>query len=815
MAKKIEIYENTLLKLLVRRGTDADRKNVTLSEGELGYTVDTKKLYIGDGQTLGGVPTGGVNFLGTYSLPYNQYPTTFLGDLIFAGANNTLFTFIGPDWREQTSWKAIGGIYTSGNNTISIDPYTNQIKVGALSANNISLNALGSGLTLDNLKKVTLSNTIRVDEIAPRNFDKISIPQKFNYKIGDGYSSDFILPEGGPSGFLYSDTGGNMEWRDGTGGSTLFVSGSAIVPVGTITPFPSTNNIPNGWLACNGQTVALSEYPVLGQVLGATNPTFKVPDLINKTLYGTSTPQTSTEYQLASSISEVTLLSAKGVFYIIKAKPDHVTEVDMEVKYPLIATVNGVEQNSNQAFSPLEGSVKIELDTSSSLGFKNKVINGNFDFWQRRTQTLNIPVSNIPVFTSNGTRTNMTADRWYTYAYGLSNSKGTFSVTREHNNQINFPYLYEGEDGTFQLNGNYFMRLKYDGGVGTLNTGTAIYNSLSNAGGNLAMQGIENASEVLGKQVTLSFWARASQNTYIFAESQVHSTERAMWTPATTSPLMLLTPEWKFFTHTYTIPTFRQVSAVAYDPAEFLTNDIVTTARPNYTPLGSQGLLPALSSWTYQVDIKTHWSRGTQILHGQSISATSTGFNYYYPGSGTPLDYPIGEFMTMPVLSTLCTNVLSGSPNGGYYDIAQVQLEVGKGATPFEHRPKQIELALCQRYFEKNYDVDTPPGAVNSTTWIHQFGNYCPTAPSVGFHVSFPVTFKVTKRAAPPIIQLYSPSTGLTGRFHKATSTTSPFTPIDVAVVVGPSNSNGFHTGGITVGTFGNHYLNWAAEAEI
>ena len=59
MAKKIEIYENTLLKLLVRRGIDIDRKNVVLSEGELGYTTDTKKLYIGDGQTLGGVLVGG------------------------------------------------------------------------------------------------------------------------------------------------------------------------------------------------------------------------------------------------------------------------------------------------------------------------------------------------------------------------------------------------------------------------------------------------------------------------------------------------------------------------------------------------------------------------------------------------------------------------------------------------------------------------------------------------------------------------------------------------------------------------------------
>jgi len=54
MSKKIEIFENTLLKLLVRRGANVDRQNIILSEGELGYTTDTKRLYVGDGQTLGG-----------------------------------------------------------------------------------------------------------------------------------------------------------------------------------------------------------------------------------------------------------------------------------------------------------------------------------------------------------------------------------------------------------------------------------------------------------------------------------------------------------------------------------------------------------------------------------------------------------------------------------------------------------------------------------------------------------------------------------------------------------------------------------------
>ena len=56
-AGRIEITENTLLKLLIRRGSNTERTNVVLSEGELGYTVDTRRLFVGDGVTTGAFPT--------------------------------------------------------------------------------------------------------------------------------------------------------------------------------------------------------------------------------------------------------------------------------------------------------------------------------------------------------------------------------------------------------------------------------------------------------------------------------------------------------------------------------------------------------------------------------------------------------------------------------------------------------------------------------------------------------------------------------------------------------------------------------------
>lgn len=46
----------TITKMLLRRGNDSDRKNTILASGEPGFTLDTKRLWIGDGQTPGGYP---------------------------------------------------------------------------------------------------------------------------------------------------------------------------------------------------------------------------------------------------------------------------------------------------------------------------------------------------------------------------------------------------------------------------------------------------------------------------------------------------------------------------------------------------------------------------------------------------------------------------------------------------------------------------------------------------------------------------------------------------------------------------------------
>lgn len=363
MANKIEIFENTLLKLLIRRGLDTDRQNIVLSEGELGYTLDTKKLYIGDGQTTGGILVGGNKFLGSVPSVLTLYQAVS-GDIAFSTGNNTLYTFNGGDYTNINRWSSIGGVYTGGNNSISVGA-GNTITVGTISAANLTSNITGPGIVLNSSNKITLSSEIAVDGIRGQNSTYVGLPGTL--RIND---VSYNWPVGGipTNSYLKSDISGNLSWDpfiDIT--TTNFVYNSAgIVPVGSIMPFVSSANAPSGWLLCNGQSVLGTSYPELSAVIGtsfggdATN--FNVPNLINKTIYGVSnSPGTSTTYSVTSGTNSQ--LSAAGALYIIKAKPDGIANVSMTVSSPLCASVNNIQQTGS--FNPLSGAVSIGLTTTS------------------------------------------------------------------------------------------------------------------------------------------------------------------------------------------------------------------------------------------------------------------------------------------------------------------------------------------------------------------------------------------------------------------------------------------------------------------
>jgi len=302
---------------------------------------------------------------------------------------------------------------------------------------------------------------------------------------------------------------------------------------------------------------------------------------------------------------------------------------------------------------------------------------------------------------------------------------------------------------------------------------------VNNASSILAIQGIENAYSVLGKTITLSFWARASASTKIVSEQQIHSITAPLWTP-TICKTFDLTTTWQKFTHTYTLPTYSQVIAAGYNP-----NAVdVSLTNPTYTPVGEAATLP-LVDWLFQVDIKTAWCLGEWRRHGNAYSGSR----------------PSGFEGTQQTLTEM-QNMNNSFITNGYYDIAQVQLELGSVATPFELRPISTEFNLCQRYYEKSYNIYTPPGTITGT------GNFvvrCSSNNQVGT-----ILFKQSKRVNPSIT-FYNPSTGNPGTWRDVSSGID----IIMSVPIGSLGHSSFAFDA-TSSVNGNQLQgHWTASAEI
>jgi len=368
----IEILENTLIKLLVRRGTDADRKNITLNAGELGYTTDSERLYIGNGTDKGGLVVGN-KYKGKAALATSLAPCV-TGDYVFETDTNTLKVLQNGNGAVDTDWLTVSNLLSAGDGTILIGS-DNKITVGVLSSGNFSPDCLNNSLEISS-EKISLSSTIKVDNILRNTVDTnsfLQLPSKL--KIN---SIDYNFPGVSPTSntFLNSDASGNLNWAVPSVITTgVAPTTASVLPVGTIVPFASASNgIPYGWLECDGAEYSSTSYPDLSatigtdyNIAGTTADHFRVPNLLSKALYGepSGVPAGSTVYPITTAFHGATpSLSAAGTNFIIKAIGG-VTSPTFTIKHNLSATMfnpagtGGVDKTGVE-FNPLSGNLVIE-----------------------------------------------------------------------------------------------------------------------------------------------------------------------------------------------------------------------------------------------------------------------------------------------------------------------------------------------------------------------------------------------------------------------------------------------------------------------
>ncbi len=118
----------TIVKLKVRRGSDAQRKTIVLDQGEVGYTLDTNRLFIGDGSTYGGRSVGGKNigpFAAASNLGPDSSPGMQVGDIGYA--NSKLYMLTATNYNDSLSGYAYIGTIPD-NDTLEFDS-DNQLQV--------------------------------------------------------------------------------------------------------------------------------------------------------------------------------------------------------------------------------------------------------------------------------------------------------------------------------------------------------------------------------------------------------------------------------------------------------------------------------------------------------------------------------------------------------------------------------------------------------------------------------------------------------------------------------------------------------------
>jgi hypothetical protein len=143
---------------------------------------------------------------------------------------------------------------------------------------------------------------------------------------------------------------------------------------------------------------------------------------------------------------------------------------------------------------------------------------------------------------------------------------------------------------------------------------------------------------------------------------------------------------------------------------------------------------------------------------------------------------------------------VAGTTNATW-QITGVQLEVGKVATPFEHRSFGEELAACKRYYEQSYVYGTYAGSSNTYQGAIFF-----TAAHNDHREQ--IRYEVEKRAT-PTVTLYSSGNGATGFWYSHQDNTNK--------AVSASHGNGPKGVRVDVTTVDGHRMDghFTADAEL
>ena len=215
--------------------------------------------------------------------------------------------------------------------------------------------------------------------------------------------------------------------------------------------------------------------------------------------------------------------------------------------------------------------------------------------------------------------------------------------------------------------------------------------------------------------------------------------------------------------------------------------------------------------FTYTVSSANTWTQISVTIAGDTSGSwgTTNGISLqicFSLGTGTTYSGTAGAWAS--TLYTSATGAVSVvGTNGATFYITGVQLEAGTTASPFEYRQFGTELVLCQRYYEKNYDLNTAIGTASPSTSSY---SRLALSPRYGSTSYGSIPYKVLKRTQPSVSFWSSGGAASLWDAYAVTNASTTLTP--------SYNDGGQYNLNISVGSSTSYDLiqgYWAASAEL
>lgn len=157
------MIDRKIVKFLIRRGTDAERQQVVFETGELVYATDTKRIYIGDNESLGGNPIF-ASIKISDGLPLEPSVSDAIYDTITADT----FIYTNDGFKPLTNLAPISANITSKVNYLSAAIVSTNANVATLSTNvstlstnvDTKINTLSANVLTLSATTLTLSTNV-------------------------------------------------------------------------------------------------------------------------------------------------------------------------------------------------------------------------------------------------------------------------------------------------------------------------------------------------------------------------------------------------------------------------------------------------------------------------------------------------------------------------------------------------------------------------------------------------------------------------------------------------------------------------------